>query len=428
MLQYILFIILFLLISLFPASLVDRFGTEWRIFALLFLLILALNKKYRALFFPRRPWLAGIFVLSLFAGVINAIDRGAALRSYLLIASTFFILFLVGRAVFSNALDKYRICITISSCALIVALLGLAEFYFSRNILYEYFVENPYYSRYSNSYSLRLMSTQLNPAILGSYLLGCLPFSFYLIRRATFGAGARTNHRKRVIFWDRLLGFASLSLSVIVMIMTYSRGVFLALVAMILFYLWLIHKKRIFVSFLIGTIFFIWFASLQEGHTFRRLGFQRMIIGSGDSALSDYRIQRLEMTGNVIRSHPFFGVGFNNFRSRFDEFCGGQLCRETSEEFRIPDNMYLTLFSETGIIGASGILFFIFNLFFRGTRGLKKVMDPENREALIVSLSAFFGILVHMAAYDLFYWSNPYMIFCLVSGFVSACSCCRRIE
>ena len=428
MLKYILFIILFLLISLFPAPLLDRFGTELRIFALLFLLILALNKKYRALFSPRYTWLAGIFILSLFAGVINAIDRGAALRSYLLIASIFFILFLVGRAAFSNALDRYRICIAISTCALIVALLGLAEFFFLRNILYEYFVENPYYSRYSSSFSLRLMSTQLNPAILGSYLLGCLPFSFYLIRRATFGAGARTNHRKRVIFWDRLLGFASLSLSVIVMIMTYSRGVFLALVAMILFYLWLIHKKRIFVSFLIGTIFFIWFASLQEGHTFRRLGFQRMIIGSGDSALSDYRIQRLEMTGNVIRSHPFFGVGFNNFRSRFDEFCGGQLCRETSEEFRIPDNMYLTLFSETGIIGASGILFFIFNLFFRGTRGLKKVMDPENREALIVSLSAFFGILVHMAAYDLFYWSNPYMIFCLVSGFVSACSCCRRIE
>jgi len=422
LLKGIIFAVLFALISFFPAPLLGRFGMELRIFTVIFLLILALNKKHREFIFASPVWPAGIFILSLLAGVINAIDKEFAIKSYLLIASTFFIFFLIGRAVFSNALDRYRVCIIISASAFIVALLGFAEFYFSRNILYENFVENPYYARYIVEHSRRLMSTQLNPAILGSYLLGCLPFSFYLIRRRSFHAGARTNREKQFATRGKLLGLASLSFSLIVMIMTFSRGVFLGLVVMILFYLWQIQKKKMFVSFLICITFFVCFASFQGGDNLKRLGFQRMIAGSSDSAFSEYRIQRLQMTGNILRSYPLCGVGFNHFRIRFDELCLGALCEEWMSEFRIPDNMYLTFLSETGIIGTAGFIFFIFFLLWRGLRRMQKVKDREKRESLVISLSALVGILVHMGAYDLFYWDNPYMIFCLLCGFTSACS------
>ena len=130
-----------------------------------------------------------------------------------------------------------------------------------------------------------------------------------------------------------------------------------------------------------------------------------MIAGSYDSIISPYRLTRVKMTFKILKDHPLFGIGFNHFRIRFNEYCPPEDRGRELYEFMIPDNMYLTFLAETGLLGASGFLVFIFLLF---KRGFKR----------IIPISSLAGLLVNMGAYELFYWYNPYMFFCLLCGFV----------
>jgi O-antigen ligase len=80
--------------------------------------------------------------------------------------------------------------------------------------------------------------------------------------------------------------------------------------------------------------------------------------------------------------------------------------------------MYLTLLSETGIIGAAGFFVFIFFLLRKGLKVFNKFRYENMGYMLLVALAALVGLLTNMAAYELFYWNSPYMIFCLLCGFI----------
>jgi len=46
-------------------------------------------------------------------------------------------------------------------------------------------------------------------------------------------------------------------------------------------------------------------------------------------------------------------------------------------------------------------------------------MENRNKKhMLLISVSAWVGLLVNMGGYDLFYWNNPYVLFCLLTGFM----------
>jgi O-antigen ligase len=399
-------IILFAWISFFPEPVQAYFGRHTRIFLSIFFLVLILNKKYLKEFFNFQDWPLWLFLICLLAGTVSATDKNSALRTYFYLAITFLLVFYIGKGLFVCEKDRITIGVIICICSGLVAFIAILELYFGKNILYENFIINPFYERYVRHYP-RPMSTQLNPAVLGSYLLGCLPFSFGLLKNK----------------YLRLLGILTLILCVIVIFLTFSRGVFLGLLALLLFYLWKIHKKRLFFTFITFLVILMTVCSLSKNSNLNRLGFKRMVSGSYDSVVSEYRLTRLKMTFRILKDHPFIGIGFNHFRLRFKEYCDKKDINETYE-FMIPDNMYLTFLAETGIIGTVGFLTFIFTLLNRGLRELRRAEDEDKKHILLIVISALIGLLVNMGAYELFYWNNPYMLFCLICGFIWGS--CRR--
>jgi O-antigen ligase len=83
----------------------------------------------------------------------------------------------------------------------------------------------------------------------------------------------------------------------------------------------------------------------------------------------------------------------------------------------IADNMYLTLIAETGMLGFLSFLIFSFSFLKKGWEQLKILNSNSNgRWELLVSLMAFIGLLVNMGGYELFYWPNQYLLFCIVTG------------
>lgn len=390
-------VILFLWISLFPQPLQDKYRIYAQVFIGVFLLVLTLNKKYPISLQDFPLWL---FAICLLSGTVKAIDRTVAWKTYSYIVVTILSLFYIGKGLFSNREDINKGVLVICICSSLVAWIGILELYFGKNILYENLIPNPVYERYIKSH--RPMSTQIYPAVLASYLLGCLPFSLYLFRNK--------------YIYKRLLGIFSFLLCFSVIILTFSRGVFLGLIVLLLFYLWKTQRKKLLVVFLFFLMFLIAVCPYFKNANLRRFGFERFIAGSQDSIISEYRLSRVKMTFRILKDYPLFGIGFNHFRLRFNEYCdkGGLM---ESYEFKIPDNMYLTFLAETGLIGTFGFLIFIFSLLKSGFRKLKE-LDGEDRYLPLIVISSLIGLLVNMGSYELFYWNNPYMFFCLLCGFI----------
>ncbi len=394
-------IILFAWISFFPAPVQGQYAVFTRIFLGIFLLILVLGKQWRKHIFSLKDWPLWLFLACMFSGTISATDKDVAFSTFFYIVITFPLLFYIGKAIYASAESRKRVAIIICICASMVALIGFLELYFAKNLLYEYFVDNPYYERYINQ-ELRPMSTQFNPVIFGSYLLACLPFSFYLFKE-----------KKAYL---RFLGSGCAVLLVIGIMFSLSRGVFLGLVALSLFYMWNKNKKKWATLFIACLILFVMLCTWLPSKGFSRFGFRQMFIGTHRGIISTYRFRRIDMTFRILKDYPLFGIGFNHFRIRFNEYCYKEDVGKVLNEFMIPDNMYLSFLSETGIVGTAGFLTFILFLLNRWFRKFKILEGAERKEASLIVMAALVGLFVNMAAYDMFYWHTPYMFFCLLSG------------
>jgi len=398
-LKSICFIILFAWISFFPQPVQDKYWIYTVVFLGVFLLILISSKEYRAALFSLKDWPFWLFLICLFSGTISATNKEVALKTYFYLVVTFFPLFYIGKALFRNEKDRDIICITICLCSCVVAIIGILELYFGKNIIYEKFISNPYYER-NIGYGPQVMSTQMNPAVLGSYLAASLLFGFYLFKKKSF--------------YLKSLAITSSFLCATVIFLTFSRGVLLGFIALVLFYLWKIGKKGLIAIFSVCLILLICVSSYSKAPNLHRFGFNRMVFGIYDSIFSTYRLDRIKMTNVILKDHPVSGIGFQHFRIRFNEFyekANGKQEVQENYEFMIPDNMYLTFLAESGIIGMLGFLVFIIFL-------LKGVL--KKHKILLIPVSALIGLLVNMGAYELFYWNNPYMYFCLICGFVKS--------
>lgn len=411
------FIFLFAWISFFPEPVQAQYWFYAKIFFGIFLLVLSLGKKFPRGFLSRQDLPLWLFLACVFSGTISALDKNLAFQTYLYILFTFAGLFYIGKNLCDSDQDRMAICIIICICGSLVALIGSMELYYGRNILYEQFISNPFYAKFIGPalpagieryerYTCRPMSTQSEPSILAAYLLFCLPFSLYLFRSQSLRL--------------RLLGIFSSLFYILMIILSLSRIALLGLVASLLVYLWYNkQRKRIIAVFFCLAVLMLAGTYFQKSKL-SRYGFSEMIYGKYDSLISEHRFTRVAMTARIIKEHPFFGLGFNHFRIRFNEYCDKEEKGNVPYEYMVPDNMYLAFLAETGIVGTAGFLIFIIFLLRRILKAFNRMVDGASRRFLSAASAALAGLLVHMAGYELFYWYNPYMLFCLTCGFIAS--------
>jgi len=398
-----LFTLLFAWLSFAPLPLHGKFFFVTLLFLVLFFDFLMLDKDTRRAMMNLRDWRAYLFLITLPAGVIAASHKAVALKGFFYLIVIFFFVYHIGKGLIRREEDIEAICVIICLCGSLVASFGLVEFFSRRNILYE-LIQNPFYARYVGS---RIMSTQFNPTVLGTYFLGVIPAAFYLF------------HSKPR--YGNIVAVITVVLCTTVLLFTYSRGVFLSFAAVVLFFMWKMGGRKFLLWLFAAIISLVIFCSLQNNILMKRFGGERLLVGSSDSAISEYRVERLQMAMRMFRAHPFFGVGFNHFRIVFPAYLKEKdVLQGTLWEFRVADNMYLTLLSETGLIGAIGFLIFISFLVKDGIDCYAKIDNEKIKLGLLVFLSSLLGILVNMGSYELFYWNNPYMLFCLFCGLVKS--------
>lgn len=404
--------ILVVWISFFPSPVHQEFHLITKAFLML-AFILLLTKKHISVF--RKAELPlWLFLVCIGINVLFAQQKDIALKVYLDLAIPMFLIYyLISRGLSFG--PKFNLLVkTVCICSSIVALGGILEMLFAFNPIYEHLIENPYYERFvtgfvhivSSSAHPRFVtgfvhpiSTQFHPTVLGSYLLGCLPFNFLLYRES------------RDLF--KLLAAASLILGISVIILTFSRTVFFGLAAMIGFYLFMNRKYKLIPIFAIIVFIFVSLCTFLP-HPFDRYGI-RIMAGENEGILSSYKSTRHVMVQRIIRDHPLVGLGLKHFRIRFYEYYPKK--GKVPNEFMVADNMYLTILSETGIVGFTGFLILFFSIFKKARRRLD-ILDhsPQQKQQLLASLTAFTGSLFVMVGYESFYWPSQYMYFCLLIG------------
>jgi len=388
----------------FPKPLQKKYYLFTNILLILAFVIL-LIRKGRAVF-KTNDYPLWVFLIAISINVLFAQSRLVAFKTYLDLAIPMFSIYYLVSEDFCSSKKFNLLAKTICLFSIIVSLGGIFESLFAFNPIYEHFIKNPYYQRYITGF-VRPMSTQFNPAPLGGYLLGCLPFNYLLFRKYTS--------------FFRLLGAIGVVLSTIVVILTFSRCALLGLIAMIVFYLFTQKNYRA-IAILFITVFILIFISSYMPYPLNKFGIDG-IIGGGQ--LSTYRLDRFGMALRMVKDYPFKGVGFQHFRIRFYEYYPYK--DKIPYEIMIADNMYLTILSETGIIGFLGFSGFIFSFLRKGWRKLRMSdANSEQRWRLLVTLMAFIGLLVDMVGYEFLYWPNQYLLFCIVVGCLSASLRCEK--
>jgi len=391
------FTFLFAWISFFPQQVLQQHQiAAWCFFAL-FLILLIINNTTRFHFLSLRDWPVWLFLLCLFSGTIAAVDKNIAYSRYIYLVVTFFLLFYIGKRFFVK--DASSICIIICSCSIFVSALGIFEVVFAFNPIYEHLIGNPYYERYIKG-CVRAMSTQINPAPLATYLLLTVPFGIYLFKQRVLGR--------------KILGAFAFILSVVCLVLTFSRGSLLGLICLLFFYEAIQKKyKRAFTIFGVFALF-IAVSSLLP-YPFNKYG-PKGILFYESGVFNEYRLVRMRIALQMLLDHPFVGVGLDNFRILFDKYSLTKTM--VPYEFKIADNMYVMLIAEAGIVGFIGFFVLIFTLLKRALKLFSKITDQNRKYLLLSVIAALIGFLPSAGGYDIFYWYTPYMFFSLICGFI----------
>lgn len=284
-----------------------------------------------------------VFLLTMIGGLAGVKDSAVAYRHFWLFIFPMPFLYFFAKTAFRE--NSGRLIIR-SAClmATLVCIYGIIEFLTKQNFLYTYFTRNMYFEVFKGR---RMMSTQLHPTPLGTYLVAILPLSIAL-----------KSLEKKIFL--KFMSRIYMAIIFIGIILTFSRGAFLGFfAAMLVMVVFLIKQKKwlyIWALILLSAII-IGISSL----CFPSARYSLQVLALPHSYYA--KLCRIMSIGPILRDKLFWGLGFGHYRVFFDHYLP-RLAGYCSYDGKVADCMYITILTETGIIGLSGFLIFISFLFY----------------------------------------------------------------
>ena len=211
----------------------------------------------------------------------------------------------------------------------------------------------------------------------------------------------------------KLLAIVAFGLGVIALVLTLSRGGWLAFslsVAVLCFFAWRRGWLSLSGPLVAGVVALLLIFIFQDVIIGRLLG--------DDSGSADSRIRLLTIAYRVIVNNPIFGVGINNFTVRMLEYA--QLDVVAFWSYAVHNN-FMLVWAETGTAAIIAYLAFLAVTIYRGWKCWL------SRDRLLSPLAlgftvAIVGHMVHML-FDLFNGRGPVQALWLNAGLVTAMFC-----
>lgn len=285
----------------------------------------------------------------------------------------YFSLYFVILHLAKNPKEKNNLLWLLMQAGTMTALLGILQYFFYpdlRNLLYLGF----------DPHNKRIFGTFLDPNFLGIIMvLTSIIALFFLSEETNFN-------------FQRKFSLFTLFISLVVLILTYSRSSYLSFILVILSLIYL-HRKFIY---LIPLIILLVLASLiPKAKNNESLNLER-------TSTIEARIANYEESAVIIRKSPVIGIGFNNYgmvKNRY--FPSEENVLRPNNAGEGADSSLLFTFATTGIIGL-----FVYLSFW--TRGIFQRSKPY----FFIVFPSTLAVFVHSIFVNSLYF--PWVIFWFV--------------
>lgn len=172
-----------------------------------------------------------------------------------------------------------------------------------------------------------------------------------------------------------------LSLGLILLVLTFSRGGWIGYALSVLFLtLFSQYRKFILTALVIGIL-----AILLIPTSRNRL----LSAFTGTDPAGQERIKLWQTTADIIKDQPILGAGLMGFR----EWYGALRPNNNDEILNYPHNFFLNFWTETGLFGLLAVLGMLIWTFWQGIRLLRR--DPSARPIILAVLAAWIALLGH---------------------------------
>jgi O-antigen ligase len=228
----------------------------------------------------------------------------------------------------------------------------------------------------------RMYSTLYNPNLLSAFLL--------MVLGITASMAVWTKIR-----WHRILYLVFLGLLMLCLILTYSRGAWMSVCALVVFF-GLVWDKRVWLLLLIVPLILVFY----HGGVADRL-ISIFSHGEADTSVSmriDMWTAALAMAGD----HPVLGIGWGAFRYVYPVY--NELIQDAGITIFHAHNMFLNILAEVGLAGSFFCMWFFYGHAWYAGKFLKQVQaNTFDRAVAMAMLAAVVSItLSGMTDYDLF--------------------------
>lgn len=238
-----------------------------------------------------------------------------------------------------------------------------------------------------------------NSGELSILMVMLFPLAFYLYQHL----------KAKAVLWERLILLALWICPILTVLGASSRGSQLALAVVMA----IMFRKSIFkIKPLIGVIILVvGLVYLLPDEQKERLS------SSGDDKTSQQRLLYWENGWEMMKDHPFAGVGFFNFIPYFNRYYPGDALFGSAE---LPHNIFVQVGTDAGFPALIVFLLIIFYCLFATYRVSKNYPDSNIAKPIAAGLGlgvfgfALAGQFVTVAYYP-FIWIHLAFIVCLVS-------------
>lgn len=230
------------------------------------------------------------------------------------------------------------------------------------------------------SYGIRVTATFKDPNVFGSFLICALGLSLPLLLQL----------RK----WKPLLiALAGMGLALIALLLTFSRGAWVAFIVAFL------------VAFVLSRVPFTVKATLLVGSAFAVVVFfavyvdplfiQKKILGVGDNRSALSRVYMGIAALEIFRDHPM-GVGLGNYPLIFPYYRPAFILPRLVQSH----TAYLTVLVETGVFGLIGFMWLILRVGIRALVTTFRAADAQLQALSVGALAALTALLVQSLTYS----------------------------
>ncbi len=238
----------------------------------------------------------------------------------------------------------------------------------------------------------RVYSTLENPNVLGEYFLLVLPFA------AAFCINSKS-------WFNRIFFAGCAGIMMLCLVLTYSRGCYIGIMAAVAVFLVLWDRRFIF----LGIIVLLMLPFILPETIINRF----LSIGNMDDSSTSYRVYIWLGTIAMLKDYWLCGIGPGTtaFNQVYPLYAYNSISAPHSH------NLFLQIMCDTGIVGL--IVFIILMIqYYRMTCGaLSRETRKENKLLLIASISAVTGFMVQSMSDYTFYNYRVMLLFWVCIGF-----------